>query len=189
MTVRIAKREDLERLQPLYEKESERLFGLCPEHYLKSVQDRDLFCAIVEHKSADILIAEEEGEVVASLLLWQTETPLYPFRKSRSFTYISDFLTATAERSEALLELLSYAKEWSKAHGAEYIEADIPCADTELLEELSRQGFLPLMSAMTLDVGAALPGKGRFENLTLAFSKGEKNGGSKYFSQSVIDSE
>ena len=189
MTVRLATRDDLERLQPLYEKESERLFGLCPEHYLKSVQDEELFYAIVEHKSADILIAEGDGEIAASLLLWQTETPLYPFRKSRRFTYVTDFLTDAAERGEALSELLAYAKEWSRAHGSEYIEADIPSADTELLAELSRQGFVPLMNALTLDVGAVGDRESRFENLSRAFGSDGNNGGSKYFSQSVIDEE
>ncbi len=189
MIVRPAKREDLERLQPLYEKESERLFGLCPEHYTKSVQDRELFYAIVEHKSSDILIAEEGGEIVASLLLWQTETPLYPFRKSRRFTYITDFLTSVEERGSTLSELITYAKDWSKAHGAEYIEADIPSADTELLAELSHQGFSPLMNALTLDVGTAQRTESRFENLSRAFGNSQNNHGSKYFSQAVIDEE
>ena len=189
MTVRIATRDDLERLQPLYGIESERLFGLCPEHYLKSVQDSALFYAILEHKNADILIAEDNGEIVASLLVWQTETPLYPFRKSRRFTYVTDFLTSVSERSESLSEIISYAKEWSKAHGAEYIEADIPSADAELLAELSLLGFTPLMNALTLDVDGVSYKEKRFENLSRAFGGDGNNGGSKSFSQSVIDEE
>ena len=45
------------------------------------------------------------------------------------------------------------------------------------------------MNAFTLEVGATSHKEHRFENLSRAISVDEKNGGSKYFSQSVIDAE
>ena len=43
--------------------------------------------------------------------------------------------------------------------------------------------------ALTLDVGAVGDRESRFENLSRAFGSDGNNGGSKYFSQSVIDEE
>lgn len=191
MIIRTAKREDLVRLQPLYERESERLARLCPDHYLKSGQDAPLFQAITEHKNSDILIAErEDGEICASLLLWQTETPLYPCRKSRRFTYICDFLCADEKWDSTLGLLLEKAAEWSRARESEYIEADIPTADTELSRLLSEYGFSPLMSAFTLAVDGVSPkGESGFCNLTKAMNGDEKYGECSYFSPSVLENE
>ena len=150
-SIRIATKEDFERLTPLYEANSARLENICAEHFVKSKHDFSLFKLILAHSRADILIAESEGECVGTVLVWQTETPSYPNRRTHMFTYITDIIIKDTENKAELFSLLlNEAKKWSCERGCEYIEADLFVGDTEISDLLLQFGFSPLMRAYSL---------------------------------------
>ena len=132
--------DDFERLQELFLAFSERLAGIAPEYYTGAYQDFSLFTGIVEHKNADILIAEEDGVPVGALTLWVSERPLSPHIKPQRTLRLSYF---TAKSEEARRELIRAAEEEARVRGISALQISLHGNDTEARNLYTGIGFEP----------------------------------------------
>lgn len=132
--------DDFERLQGLFLAFSERLAGIAPDYYVGAYQDFSLFTGIVEHKNADILIAEEDGVPVGALTLWVSERPLSPHIKPQRALRLSYF---TAKSEEARRELIRAAEEEARVRGISVLQISLHGGDTEAQNLYTGIGFEP----------------------------------------------
>lgn len=132
--------DDFERLQELFLAFSERLAGIAPEYYTGAYQDFSLFTGIVEHKNADILIAEEDGVPVGALTLCVSERPLSPHIKPQRALRLSYF---AAKNEEARRELIRAAEEEARVRGISALQILLHGSDTEARNLYTGIGFEP----------------------------------------------
>lgn len=131
---------DFERLQGLFLDFSERLAKAAPEHYSRAYQDCALFTGIVEHKDAEILIAEEDGEPVGALTIWICERPLSPHIKPQRALHLSYFF---AKSEMARQSLLKEAEKAALARGISILQISLHRDDTEAQNVYTGIGFEP----------------------------------------------
>ena len=131
---------DFERLQALFLTFSEGLADIAPDYYATAYQDFSLFTGIVEHKSADILIAEENGEPVGALTVWECERPLSPHVKPKRALRLSYF---TAKSEEVRRELLRAAESEACERGIRTLQISLHGNDTEAQNLYTGIGFSP----------------------------------------------
>ena len=191
MRLRIATGDDFNKLSHLFRSESARLSQLAPEIYRERAFDEPLFIAICEHKSSDILIAEDElGTPLGKAIVWATDTPKYPNIISRSIAYVTE-LSANADVSgeEVLAFLLDCADEWAGKHGCEVLELDVSVYDTDKLSLLRERGYSDSFVAVRRDVASCvekLP-EHRFAKLNNAINFGGAKAENEYFSPRMLE--
>lgn len=140
---------DFERLQGLFREFSARLAESAPEYYREAYQDFSLFTGIVEHKDAEILIAEEDGVPVGTVTLWICERPLSPHIKPQRALQLSYFI---AESERARDALLTEAEKTAMAHGASILKISLHRNDTEEQNVYTGIGFEPEITYYTKEI-------------------------------------
>lgn len=188
MRLKIADSRDFERLSPLFLCEAERLSSTSPDIYRVLPFDRALFEAICDHRSSDVLIAEDdEGNAVGKLIVWATEAPRYPNIKPRKVAYVTDLSAREGTDREAVMSfLLDSVDTWAGKHGCEVIELDLSLKDTERLDFLHGVGYSDFFVGVRRDVVSPIEEQPprKFENLEAFLNKDETN---EYFTSDMID--
>jgi len=149
MTVFAAKKEDFEKLQALYYEHSAWLEKIAPDYFRAAYHDEALFTGIVEFKSSDILVAEEEGVPVGMLTVWTSQRPLSPHINPRKYACISNFTFASETARDALL---SAARVWAGEHGLRHIQISLHTNDVDNRKFYTGMGFTPEIATYTLEI-------------------------------------
>ncbi len=139
MTVKIAKPEDFNKLRELYRLYSKYYSKLIPEQFNESEGDETVFRFIAQEESMDVTYAENDtGEVFGMLLLRVCHTEPSPFRRNKTYLYLSELYL----KDKACLEpLLDAAVKWGAERGCEYIDIDLPALDILGRELKEKYGF------------------------------------------------
>ena len=185
--IRIAGIDDFASVNSLFVKNSERLAKISPENFEVKEQDFSLYKLIVSHSKADVLLAERNGNAVGTVLLWQTETPSYPNRISRTFTYITD-IVLLEDKEELFRELFDAARKWSDERESEYMEVDIADSDEEIGRLVSDYGFTPLVRAYSFKLdNPPKPATDPFYNLSCIVDRDSQGRVNRYCSMRDIE--
>ncbi|MBR2965248.1 MAG: GNAT family N-acetyltransferase [Clostridia bacterium] len=137
---------DFERLQALFLTFSEGLADIAPDYYATAYQDFSLFTGIVEHKSADILIAELDGVPVGMATVWVCERPLSPHIKPQRTLRLSYLI---AESDKARDALISSAENIARENGIDRIQIMLHQNDTEAQNLYTDMDFSPEIISYT----------------------------------------
>ncbi len=142
--------QDFERLQDLFCSFSERLAEIAPDYYVGAYQDFCLFTGIVEHKNANILIAELDGVPVGMATVWVCERPLSPHIKPQRTLRLS-YLAAESE--EARQALISSAEDIAREIGIDCLQISLHANDAKSQNLYMGIGFAPEIISYTRKIG------------------------------------
>ena len=142
--------DDFRRLQGLFLAFSERLSEIAPDYYVGAYQDFSLFTGIVEHKKADILIAELDGVPVGMATVWVCERPLSPHIKPQRTLRLSYII---AESEKARQALIDSAENIARENGIDRLQIMLHQNDTEAQNLYTDMDFSPEIISYTRKIG------------------------------------
>jgi GNAT superfamily N-acetyltransferase len=98
-----------------------------------------------------ILVAEDENDLVAYLILRKEERPAHLFAKSRRCAYIDQVCVTEGRRGQGIFQaLLGQARHVARAWGMSRLELDVWSDNTAARDAFIRCGFKPYFEKMKL---------------------------------------
>ena len=100
-----------------------------------------------------ILVAEDDGGLVAYLTLRKDERPAHLFAKSRQCAYIDQVCVTEGRRGQGIFQaLLERARAVARGWGLSRLELDVWSENTAARNAFMRSGFRPYFEKMKLSI-------------------------------------
>lgn len=142
MKIRAARETDLECIGELYQVLFYEMALYQPESFSPAVQSREFLLSVIRGRDADILVAEEEGQVVGFALILLQETPLCSHLIPHRYAYLMDLLVEPGSRSRgAGAGLLDAARNWTVERELDYLELNVLSENIRAYALYRREGF------------------------------------------------
>ncbi len=123
MNIRPATHSDIPALCALYTEFFAYNAAQQPWQYVAAQETGEYPLSVINSKSGEILVAEENGAVIGFVHLEEDTTPPYPSVSPHNFACIVDLIVSERHRRKGTGQLLlEECKRWARARGLEYIE-------------------------------------------------------------------
>ena len=149
MTIRIADKNDIKDLQPLYYELEEDAVGFQPEHFVHGDRDRKFFESIFQSDHQDIIVVEIEGKIIGFAHVMILEQKKVPCLKPERVIYLQDLVVTEAFRSQGLgAKLIDACKEYGKEKGADFMRTQVFPQNARGMAFYERAGFSEKMKTI-----------------------------------------
>lgn len=149
MLIRVANKDDVERLRCLYSELEIDAVKYQPEHFVMGYRDDDFFKSIFESGNQDILVAEVDGTVIGFSHIMILKQKNIACLKPQTVVYIQDMGVLECERSKGIgTLLLNASKEYGKRRGADFIRAEVFPQNIDGMRFYERNGFCEMMKTI-----------------------------------------
>ncbi len=123
MVIRKAILDDLPGIIKLYDEFFRYNHTLQPSYYCAASSNEDYPKETIRNETADLLVAENDGNLIGMLHIRESSTPPYDAFVPHRFSEIVDFIVTESERNKGIgQKLLDAAKEWTAERNLDYIE-------------------------------------------------------------------
>lgn len=141
MKIRIAKEADVEYILPLCIELFNAMAELQPYQHKNGEQNKQFIIDTITNVESDIILAEEAGEVLGYVSLFEKHTPDFSFRVSHVYAYLMDIVVKKDyQRKGVASELMKQAKQWAYERNLEYIELSV-LSNNKAIELYRKIGF------------------------------------------------
>lgn len=148
MNIRKADIKDVYDIKRLYRQLIARLAELAPLYRIDAEQDEDFIKDAVSGCGSDILVAEENGAILAFALL-ESREPRHAGAARRKHAFLMDICVDEEQRGRGIgSALLAASEEWAREKGLEYIELNVLEANSAAWRLYERNGFKKTVSVM-----------------------------------------
>ncbi len=153
MKIRKASADDIPRIKPLYRQIIARLYELAPLYRTDCEQEDEFIKKTIECESSEILVAEEDGELLAFALLEGRETAKLAGVAPRRYAFLMDICVDEKLRGLGIgSALLAACEEWAREKNYEYLELNVLEANAAARRLYERTGYKKIVNVMRMEL-------------------------------------
>lgn len=142
MLIRVATKEDIESLRPLYTELEKDGVKFQPEHFVMGYRDDAFFENIFESENQDILVAIKDDKVVGFAHVMILEQKRVACLKPERVIYLQDLDVTEELRSCGIgSKLIEVCKMYGKEKGADFMRTQVFPQNVRGMQFYERQGF------------------------------------------------
>lgn len=142
MEIRPAVFDDVPAVSQLYAQLFADMARLQPESLKPAEQDKYFLDAMIEMEEAEILVAEEAGQVLGFAVVQARPTPPFPFFHPQTFADFVDVAVAPAHRGKGIGKaLIAAVGDWAKERGLAYVELTVLAQNQRAIRLYEELGF------------------------------------------------
>lgn len=153
MKIRKAAADDVPRIKPLYRQIIARLAELAPLYRVDCEQEDEFIKNAIERENSDILVAEEDGGLVAFALLEGRETAHLAGVARRRCAFLMDICVDEKLRGQGIgSAMLAACEEWAREKNFEYLELNVLEANEAARRLYERTGYKKTVNVMRMEL-------------------------------------
>lgn len=147
MNVKVAQKEDFQRLEPVLIEVELHHVDLEPEVFNPiSAYDQDHFNSLVESESEIIFYAEEMGVIAGVIIVIEKEHPPIPMYVAEVFAEVQELsVTKKFRRKGVGLLLMQTAEAWAKSRGRKHMQLSVWAKNHGAVQFYKDSGYLPMI--------------------------------------------
>jgi ribosomal protein S18 acetylase RimI-like enzyme len=154
MRVKVAKKEDFQRLEPVLIEVELHHVELEPEVFKPiSSYDHEHFNMLIENDSEVIFYAEQDGEVAGVIIVVERERPSIPLYIGEIFAEVQELSVADQYRRQGVGTLLmEEAEAWAKSRGRKHMQLSVWAKNQGAVHFYEKSGYLPKIIRYQKDI-------------------------------------
>lgn len=149
MEIKLATKNDIEKINKLYKELFYDMAKLQPEYLREAEQDVEFIKEIIESNKSDIFIAIKEENLIGFVLFREQETPPYNCFIKHRYVYVFDLIVSNIHRGKGIGSgLLRKVKEWGKIRNLDYVELNVLAENSGAIKLYEKNDFKNVLQTM-----------------------------------------
>ena len=149
MKIRLATLDDVVEISKMYEELFTFHAGLQPDYFTKAEEHGDYPKKTIESESADIIVAEVEGNVVGFAHVLENKSLPYDCIVQYKFAVCMDLYVSPFYRKQGVAtELLNSIKGWAKKRELDFIEIKVLVGNNNAIRLYERESYSEVYHTM-----------------------------------------
>lgn len=113
-----------------------------PKYYQAAAAYPNYPLSVINSRTAELFVAEEEGLILGFLHVAEEETPPFEAFVQMKFASVIDLFVLPAHRSKGIgSALLAAARQWAKERGLSYMELNVLTENENAIRLYQKQGY------------------------------------------------
>lgn len=147
--IRKATLEDVSAISLLYREQFREMAKLIPDFIKEGDQSVEFLEKTISSDDYDILVYENDGIVVGSILLQAKKRPDFDFMIPGKYCYIMDIIVTESHRNKGFgTALMNSAKDWANEQNCSFINLDVLVNNPGAIKLYENLGFIPKAQEM-----------------------------------------
>ena len=140
---------DVPAIAELYRKHFREMSNLIPYFIKEGDQSSEFIKNTITDNNSDILVYDDNGDVVAFILLQAKSRPDFPFIVEGKYCYIMDITVTESKRGKGIgTALMNSAKAWAEEMNCNFINLDVLSNNTRAIALYEKLGYIPKSQEM-----------------------------------------